>query len=142
MGGFKFLQHMGDALIEAYGSTLEEAFENAALAMFEVMTNTSKVTPSIEEVIEVEGFDLESLLYNWLENLLVMFDVNARVYSKFKVEKITRTAEGFNLKARVWGEDYNSDKHEQRVGVKAVTYHMMSIEEKGGMWTLRFLLDL
>jgi len=142
MGGFKFLQHMGDALIEAYGSTLEEAFENAALAMFEVMTDTSKVTPSIEEVVEVEGFDLESLLYNWLENLLVMFDVNARVYSKFKVEKITRTAEGFNLKARIWGEDYNSGKHEQRVGVKAVTYHMMSIEEKGGMWTLRFLLDL
>jgi SHS2 domain-containing protein len=133
---------MGDALIEAYGSTLEEAFENAALAMFEVMTDTSKVTPSIEEVVEVEGFDLESLLYNWLENLLVMFDVNARVYSKFKVEKITRTAEGFNLKARIWGEDYNSGKHEQRVGVKAVTYHMMSIEEKGGMWTLRFLLDL
>jgi SHS2 domain-containing protein len=142
MGGFKFLQHMGDALIEAYGSTLEEAFENAALAMFEVMTDTSKVTPSIEEVVEVEGFDLESLLYNWLENLLVMFDVNARVYSKFKVEKITRTAEGFNLKARIWGEDYNSGKHEQRVGVKAVTYHMMSIEEKGGMWILRFLLDL
>jgi SHS2 domain-containing protein len=142
MGGFKFLQHMGDALIEAYGSTLEEAFENAALAMFEVMTDTSKVTPSIEEVVEVEGFDLESLLYNWLENLLVMFDVNARVYSKFKVEKITRRAEGFNLKARIWGEDYNSDKHEQRVGVKAVTYHMMSIEEKGGMWILRFLLDL
>jgi SHS2 domain-containing protein len=133
---------MGDALIEAYGSTLEEAFENAALAMFEVMTDTSKVMPLVEEVVEAEGFDLESLLYNWLENLLVMFDVNARLYSKFKVESITRTAEGYRLKARVWGEDYNSDKHEQKVGVKAVTYHMMSIKGKDETWILRFLLDL
>jgi SHS2 domain-containing protein len=133
---------MGDALIEAYGLTLEEAFENAALAMFEVMTDTSKVMPLVEEVVEAEGFDLESLLYNWLENLLVMFDVNARLYSKFKVESITRTAEGYRLKARVWGEDYNSDKHEYKVGVKAVTYHMMSIEGKDEMWILRFLLDL
>lgn len=133
---------MGDALIEAYGSSLEEAFENAALATFEVMTDTSKVEPSVEEVVEAEGFDLESLLYNWLESLLVMFEVNTRLYSKFKIESIKQTAEGYKLKARAWGEDYDSNKHEQKVGVKAVTYHMMSIEEKSGRWTLRFLLDL
>lgn len=142
MDRFKFLPHMGDALIEAYGSSLEEAFENAALATFEVMTDTSKVEPSVEEVVEAEGFDLESLLYNWLESLLVMFEVNTRLYSKFKIESIKQTAEGYKLKARAWGEDYDPNKHEQKVGVKAVTYHMMSIEEKSGRWTLRFLLDL
>lgn len=142
MDRFKFLPHMGDALIEAYGSSLEEAFENAALAMFEVMTDTSKVEPLIEEIVEAEGFDLESLLYNWLESLLVMFDVNTRLYSKFKIESIKQTAEGYKLKARAWGEDYDSSKHEQRVGVKAVTYHMMNIEEKSGKWVLKFLLDL
>lgn len=133
---------MGDALIEAYGSSLEEAFQNAALAMFEVMTDTSRVEPLMEEVVEVEGIDLESLLYNWLESLLVMFDVNSRLYSKFKIENIHQTAEGYRLKARVWGEDYDSNKHEQKVGVKAVTYHMMNVEEKNGLWILRFLLDL
>ncbi|MFN3621587.1 MAG: archease, partial [Nitrososphaerales archaeon] len=97
---------------------------------------------SMEEVVEAEGFDLESLLYNWLESLLVMFDVNTRLYSKFEIESIKRTAEGYKLTARAWGEDYDSNKHEQKVGVKAVTYHMMSIEEKGGRWVLKFLLDL
>lgn len=133
---------MGDALIEAYGSSLEEAFENAAIAMFEVMTDTSKVEPSIEEVVEVEGFDLESLLYNWLESLLIKFDVDNRLFSKFKIENIEQTVEGYRLKARIYGEDYDSTKHEQKVGVKAVTYHMMNIERKNGIWVLRFLLDL
>ncbi len=133
---------MSDALIEAYGSSLEEAFENAALAMFEVITDTSKVEPLIEEVVEAEGFDLESLLYNWLESLLVMFDVNTRLYSKFKIESIKRTAEGYKLIARAWGEDCDLNKHEQKVGVKAVTYHMMSVKEEGGRWVLTFLLDL
>lgn len=142
MNRFKFLPHMGDALIEAYGSSLEEAFENAAIAMFEVMTDTSKVEPSIEEVVEVEGFDLESLLYNWLESLLIKFDVDNRLFSKFKIENIEQTVEGYRLKARIYGEDYDSTKHEQKVGVKAVTYHMMNIERKNGIWVLRFLLDL
>ena len=42
---FEFLEHTGDAYIAAYGKTLEEAFENAALATFEVMTDVEKVEP-------------------------------------------------------------------------------------------------
>ena len=142
MARFKFLPHMSDVFIEAYGSTLEEAFENAALAMFEVMTDTSKVEPSMEESVEADGFDEQSLLYNWLEKLLVLFETRMMLCSKFKVEKIEREGEEYRLKAKVWGEEFDPGKHEQRVGVKAVTYHMMSIEEKDGRWVLRFILDI
>ena len=48
MKKFEFLEHIADAYIAAYGKDLAEAFENAALAMFETMTDTARVEPKIE----------------------------------------------------------------------------------------------
>src|SRR4030066_1898074 len=98
-GKFEFLEHTADILIAAHGQTLEEAFENAALAMFEVMTDTTKINPTQEETVEVEAEDEYALLYSWLEALLVKFEVNGRVYSKFDVHGIKETKDGFKLKA-------------------------------------------
>lgn len=42
---FEFFDVTADVGIRAYGKTLEDAFENAALAMFEVMTDTSRINP-------------------------------------------------------------------------------------------------
>jgi SHS2 domain-containing protein len=141
-GGYRFLEHTGDAYIEAYGESLNEAFANSALAMFEVMTDTSKVEPRIEENVEVEGHDLESLLYSWLETLLVRCDVENRLYSKFIVERIVCEGGSFNLRAKIYGEDYNPERHTSKTEVKAVTFHMMEIKHSDGCWWLRFLLDL
>ncbi|MGQ9543475.1 MAG: archease [Candidatus Bathyarchaeia archaeon] len=141
-GGFKFLEHMADAYIEAYGASLHEAFANSALAMFEVMTDTSKVEPKIEEIVEVEGHDLKSLLYSWLESLLLRFEIDNRLYSKFIVERINIEGGPLTLEARVYGEEFNPEKHPSKTEVKAVTFHLMEIEHPDGGWRLRFLLDL
>ena len=140
--GFEFLEHMADAYIAAYGRSLNEAFENAALAMFETMTDTSNVEPIVEEDIEIEGDDEQSLLYNWLEELLVRFEVENILYSKFKVLEIRKENERLKLKARVYGETFNTEKHKQKVGIKAVTYHRMEIEETPEGVTVKFILDL
>jgi len=139
---FEFLEHTADAYIAAYGRNLAEAFENAALAMFETMTDTSKVEPKIEDEIEVEGFDEQSLLYNWLESLIVKFEMTGNLYSKFKITDIEKTEGGFRLKAKVWGEQFNPEKHPQKVGIKAVTYHRMEIKKEPEKVTVKFLLDL
>jgi len=139
---FEFLEHTADAYIAAYGRSLAEAFENAALAMFETMTDTSKVEPKIEDEIEVEGFDEQSLLYNWLESLIVKFEMTGNLYSRFKITDIEKTEGGFRLKAKVWGEQFNPEKHLQKVGIKAVTYHRMEIKKEPGKVTVKFLLDL
>ena len=139
---FSFLEHMADAYVAAYGSSLSESFENAALAMFEVMTNTALVDPRIEDAVEVEGYDKKALLYSWLEDLLVRSELNGMLYSKFKVLEIARREEFFRLDATIWGEPFDEDKHEQKVGIKAVTYHRMEIIEKPGKVTLRFILDI
>ena len=142
MKKFEFLEHTADAYVAAYGKDLIEAFENAALAMFETMTETVKVEPKIEEEVEVEGFDEEALLYNWLEALLVRFEMTGNLYSKFKIIKLEKTEEGFKLVAKVWGEPFNPEKHPQKVGIKAVTYHRMEIIKQDGKVTVKFILDL
>ena len=122
---------------------MEEAFENAAAAMFEGMTNLSDVKPEIDEVLEIEGYDEQALLYNWLEALLVKFDIEGNLYSRFKIAAIDKTLAGLKLKAQIWGEPFNPERHSSKVGVKAVTYHRMEIlkEDKGGA-TVRFILDI
>lgn len=139
---FRFLEHRADAYIEAYGQTLEEAFENAALATFEVITDTRKVEPKLTETIEVQGYDEEALLYNWLESLLVKFDINENLYAEFKIEKIQKTKTGLKLKANIQGEGFSPKKHTQKTGVKAVTYHQMEISKKPRKTTVRFILDI
>jgi SHS2 domain-containing protein len=139
---FEFLEHTADLYIAAYGRNLEEGFENAAYAMFEGMTDLAKVRPKQEDKIEVEGYDEQALLYNWLEALLVKFDIRGNLYSRFKVEKIEKTSKGFKLKARVWGEPFNKEKHLSKVGVKAVTYHQMEIIKQLSMVTVKFILDI
>jgi len=140
--GFEFLEHMADAYIAAYGRDLAEAFENAAAAMFEVMTEIERVKPEVEDYIEVKAADEYALLYNWLEALLVKSEINEMLYSKFEISEITRTNDGFKLKARIWGEKFNPKKHPQKVGVKAVTYHQMEIIKKPNKTTLKFILDI
>ncbi|MDH5439689.1 MAG: archease [Candidatus Bathyarchaeota archaeon] len=139
---FEFLDHMADAFIAAYGANLAESFENAAVAMFEVMTDTALVDPRTQDAVEVEEHDKKALLYSWLEDLLVRSELNGMLYSKFKVLEIAWQGEVFRLDATIWGEPFDENKHKQKVGVKAVTYHRMEIIERPGEVTLKFILDI
>jgi SHS2 domain-containing protein len=139
---FEFLEHTADLYIAAYGKSLEEAFENAAYAAFEGMTDLKQVKPKFEDVIMVEGYDEQALLYNWLEALLVKFDIKGNLYSRFKITSIKQTSTGLELKAKIWGEPFNADKHQSRVGIKAITYHQMEIVKKPGSVTVKFILDI
>lgn len=141
-GKFEFLEHTADVYVAAYGKTLEEAFENAALAMFEVMTDTDKVNADVENNVEVEAEDEFALLYTWLEALLVNFETKNMVYSQFQIASIEETEEGFRIKAATWGEKFNAEKHMQKVGVKAITYHRMEILKEYNKVTLEFILDI
>ncbi|MEJ2281310.1 MAG: archease [Candidatus Bathyarchaeota archaeon] len=140
--GFRFLEHTADAFIEAYGANIEEAFENAATAMTDVMTELEKVEAKDEKKFVIEEKDEPALLYSWLEELLLEFELKEKLYSRFKISKIEKTNEGFRLHARAWGEDYDSKKHPSKVGIKAATYHQMEIIKEQSSVTVRFILDI
>ncbi len=139
---FEFKEHTADVLIVAYGSSLEELFENAAQAVFEVMTDTSKVMPRIEKRVEETGFDLENLLYRWLESLLVYYDAENLVFGKFKVYDINKRDEDYVLSASAWGEEFDERRHERRTIVKAITYAQMEIKKENNVWKASFVVDI
>ncbi len=141
-GKFEFMEHTADVYVAAHGANLAEAFENAALATFEVMTDTSKVAANTEETLSVEAEDEYALLYSWLEALLVKFEVNGMLYSKFTISSLEETADGCKLTATIGGEKFDAAKHTQKVGVKAVTYHRMEIVKNIDKVTVEFILDI
>jgi len=137
---FEFFDVTADAGYKAYGNTLEEAFENAALAMFEVMTDTNTINPEIKREIFVESEDEYALLYDWLSEFLVILDSEFLVFSKFKVD-IEKNGEEYKLKGTAWGEEFNIKNHESRAEVKAVTYHLMDVK-KNDEYMVQVILDI
>ncbi len=141
--GFSHAPHTADVLVIARGRTLEEAFEMAALGVYEVMTDTKRVEPREERVVEDTGFDLYNLLYRWIEDLLIITDSEGLVFSRFKVEAIERRGEEeWYIRGRAWGEPFNPEKHEHRTIVKAMTYAMMEIRREDGCWRVQFVVDI
>jgi len=141
--GFEFLEHTADQYVRAYGPDIKAAFEEAARALFATMTDISRIEPSEEVEVEVSGEDLKALLYNWLEALLVRFDVDGLLLSDFEVLELSGgDGKPYRLRARARGERFDPEKHPQYVGVKGITYHLMEIEERPGRVELRFLLDI
>lgn len=138
---FEFFDVTADVGYRAYGKTMNDAFSNAALALFEVMTDTSNIKPLMEKKIKLEAEDAYALLYDWLSELIFLHDSENLIFSQFKVKITIKNHETYLLNASVWGEDFNHDRHESREEVKAATYHLMDIKEEKGYVVLQVILD-
>lgn len=132
---YEFIEHTADIGIKAYGKSLEESFANAATGMFNVMTDVSKVEPIGEYEVRVKSDNLENLLVDWLGELLFLHETQDVLLSEFDVK-----LENLSLEAKVRGETIDREKHELRDDVKAVTYHMLEVNEKEGY--VKVLLDI
>jgi SHS2 domain-containing protein len=139
--GFRYIDHVSDAMVEAYGRTLGEAFAHSARALVNLVCNVSKVDPDKIVTIETTGFDRKSLLYNWLEKVLLVLLIDNIILAKFEV-KIKRHKDKYYLFSTCKGDDFLRQKHEYKVEVKAITYHGMKITDKKGKVIIRFLVDL
>ncbi len=138
---FKFFPKTADAKFQAYGATLEEAFGNAGLAMFNIMTDTEKVLPALERKIEAESESIESLLYDFLVKLLVLMDSEGFLAHEIKAGKIGDSGGKYRVMAVVRGDTIGK-KYEAHDIVKAVTYNEMKISRKGKKWVLQVVCDI
>lgn len=140
MKRFEFLDiTTADVAFIAYGKSLDELFENAAYGMYEVMINLSQVKPKIEKKIEVDGGDMVSLMFNWLNELIFYVDAENLVFSDIKV----KVDEG-NLRVEAFcrGERIDPKRHETKTHVKACTYHKLEVRKQGNLWKARIILDI
>jgi len=144
---FRYLDHMTDCIIEAYGRKIEDAFENSALALVNTMFNINQVEIIKQKELTAQGHDLESLLYDFLEKVIILISVEGFIAAAFKVE-ISKNignndTEGvYSLNAVAKGENVDFKKHSYKVEVKAITYHEMSIVQEKNRVKIRFLIDL
>ncbi|MEM1683550.1 MAG: archease [Ignisphaera sp.] len=143
--GFEFLDHTADVLIKVWGESIEAVFEEAAKAVFEIITDTSRVEPKVAIPINICGFDIENLLYRWLEEMLYHHDSKNMVFSKFIVNKmyeINGEEKQICIEGYIYGEEFQHNKHEPRTVVKAITYNEMRIWKEKEKWYATFVVDI
>lgn len=140
--GRRFLEHTSDVYVEAFGSDLKEAFEEAGMALFETLvSDPNTVSPNERRTVEAEGYDLMSLLYNWLERLLLLFEIDRFIGCIVKVEELSG-GDAFRVSGEVWGERYDETKHLPGTHVKSPTYWLMEVISEDGRGLVRFVLDI
>ena len=127
-----------DLMVEAWGGTLEEAFGSVAKAMFNAMTPIEKIIEGESRSFEVEGDDLGGLLFNFLDELLYIHEVELMVFSGFELV-IDQGQNRLNAVCR--GEHFDLGRHEQGIAIKAVTFHNMNIEKVESRWEIRIVFD-
>ena len=123
MKNFEYFEVTADIGFRAYGKNLNEAFENAGLAIFNIISDTDDIDSTKEISFEITSEDNVSLLYDYLEELLFYHEVEFMLFSKFDVE----IGENFHLKATIKGEPIDWDKHERKTEIKAITFHKMEV---------------
>ncbi len=161
---YEFLEHTADIKFQAFGKSVEEVFKNSASAMFNAMCN-GKIKEKKSFKINVKGKDFESLLYNFLEELLFLFDSENFFMGKIKKMEISKDISDkgnlvnkkqkgwakkselasdkgghLKLKAEILGDD--AKNYEIYLDVKAVIYNEMFVREQGGKWIAQVVLDV
>lgn len=139
---YQDLDHPSDVQIHSWGINVKEAFEQAAVGMYGIMTELETVDPLQTEDVEASGHDLNSLLFNFLDECLFVFCVEP--YLCACVVEITEfDQENFAIKAKLKGEQFNLNKHPQGTEVKAITYSNMQIHHsKPDDWEVYVILDI
>lgn len=135
---FEFLPHTADVKFLAYGRTLQEAFQNAALATFQVMS-TKKIKKVLKKEISLYAHDYQALLYSFLEELLFLLDTEDFFLSTITVT-LSEKDDSLFLQAEIYGD--NVKNYETHTLVKAVTYHEMRIQKEKKLWVIQVILDV
>ena len=123
MKKFEYFEVTADIGFKAYGKNLKEAFENAGLAIFNIISDTNNIEPAKEISFEVTSEDNVSMLYDYLEELLFYHEVEFMLFSEFDVEIL----DNYSLRATIKGEEINWEKHERKSEIKAITFHKMEV---------------
>ena len=139
---YEYLEHTADAKFRAYGKTLEEVFENAALAMFNVMVDTEGVLLETSLEISLESPGLDTLLVDWLSELLFLFEVEETVFGKFRVKEIRKERGEYLLKALASGAKWDLESQLFKTEIKAVTYNQLELEMTPDGWVAQVVVDL
>ncbi|MDI6801059.1 MAG: archease [Thermodesulfovibrionales bacterium] len=138
---FEVLDISGDAGIRAYGKRCEDAFMNTGLGMYSLMTDIDGVLESQEKDVEVRSDSAEGLLVGFLNELIFQFDTYGFIGRRMEVTAFSIQPSAY-IKAKVYGEEFEIGRHEQRLLVKAATYHNIKVERINDEWKAEVIFDI
>lgn len=137
---FKYLPHTADAKMLCWGSSLEEAFANTAYATFNLLIDPKQVKEKLEKKIDIKAGKQESLLYDFIEELLYFLSVDGFLLAKVEKISIIQGQDGYELKAIVKGDKHTG--YEVAGDIKAATYNDMYIKKKADKVEIQFVVDI
>ena len=138
MQPFRILEHTADVGFEAWGATREEVFANAARALISLIVDLEVIAPCEEVPLQVRGPDPESVLVNWLSELLYLHDAEAWLFRDFEILSLQDDA----LSALARGEKLQRSRHPVKLLVKAITYHQLVLEKSSQGWRAQVYVDI
>ena len=136
---YKTLEHATDAIIEVTADNLKEAFEIAGISVIETILDISKVDENNSRKLIVKGKDLKYLLYNWLEEMIILTITDGFAGKRILLE-ITKNG-NYQIDAEIFGEAIDLRKHDFKVEIKSPTFHEMDIKQNDKV-VMKYLLDL
>jgi SHS2 domain-containing protein len=138
MKAFEAIDISGDVGLKIYGNSLDDLFINAVKGLFSLITDTSGIETRKMITITAHGDNRESLLIAYLNELIFHFDTHNFIGKEIKIDSLTDNS----VNATITGEDFDPDRHEGKLLLKAATYHDVSIEESGGIWKAFVMFDI
>jgi len=133
---FRLIEHTADIGLVAYGRTLAEAFANAGYGLFSIIAELRNVRETESRTVELSEADAEALLFEWLNSLIYLFDVEMLLFKRFDMIDF----DGHRLKANCYGERYDPSRHHLKIGVKSATYHLLKVD--GEKNQVRVIFDI
>ena len=135
---YRQLPHTADLAWRLWGASLPELFENAGCALSATLTDRRYLRRRATREVSLAAGDREALLVDWLNHLLYLFDLDGFLGRDFQVVSLTDE----RLEAIVTGESFDPDRHPERTGVKAATFHQLKILPGKDGWQATVVLDL
>jgi tRNA nucleotidyltransferase (CCA-adding enzyme) len=129
--------HGADIGVRGVASTIDGAFEQAALALSAIVAEPESLAAKVMIDVECEAPDAELLLVDWLNALIYETATRHLLFGRFEVH-----IEGTQLKARVWGQAIDLGSQELTVEPKGATYTALSVRREDGSWVAECVVDV
>lgn len=140
MKQFEIIDISGDVGIRAFGKSIEEAFKNSAIGMYSLITDLEGVKAEKSINISVESNSLEGLLVSWLNELIFHFDAYNFIGKDISIKALSSQPSA--LKAEIRGEEFDTERHERKLLLKAATYHRLKVEKINDIWEVDVIFDI
>ena len=148
MKEFEILDISGDIGLKAFGESRDEAFMSAAIGMYSLITDLDTVEERQSIDVSLGSGSLEGLLVSWLNELIFRFDAYGFIGKRIIIEELSHEdgepvgLQACELKAVIYGEEFNPERHEGKLLIKAATYHRLKIEKKDDHWEVNVIFDI